>query len=49
MGVLNEKRCKRNPVYFYTQIRIRNWPQYKLDYASKMMCFPKLENWEFLE
>jgi len=39
---------KRNPVYFYTQIRIRNWPHYKLDYASKMMCFPKLDNWEFV-
>jgi len=38
----------KNPVYFYTNIRNRNWPDYKLDYSWKMMSFPKLNNWNFI-
>jgi hypothetical protein len=38
----------RNPVYFYTSIRNRDWPEYNLDYAWKMLSTPNLNNWEFI-
>jgi hypothetical protein len=38
----------KNPVYFYTNIRRRDWPAYNLDYAYKMMSVPKLDNWKFI-
>jgi hypothetical protein len=35
-------------IYFHVWCRNRNWPQYKLDYAYRMMQTPQLNNWVFL-
>lgn len=37
-------------IYFHVWIRNRNWDNenMRLDYAWKMMAFPKLDNWEFI-
>lgn len=34
-------------ILFHVWCRNRNWPQYKLDFAYRMMETPKLKNWVF--
>lgn len=38
----------KSEIFFYTNIRKRYWPHFKLDYAWKMMDVPKLDHWNFL-
>ena len=35
-------------IYLHVWLRNRNWSNYKLDYAYKMMTTPMLKNWNFI-
>lgn len=36
-------------IYFYKNIRLRDWPSYNLDYAWKMLTLPILNNWKLID